>query len=429
MFFFFFLLQNLINLRKVNLHNCKFLKELPNFSKATNLEELDIYPHALVDYSVHPSIFSLAKLVKLNLDGCISLTKFTDAHLPALRHLSLVDCRNLKKFSMTYDNMLELHLRGTYATDLSLSVGCQTLSKLEFLSLGASDIDIPSLIENLKRLKYLELTDCSNLQALPELPSSLEFLYVEGCKSLRTVLFPSAAAEQLKENRKLVQFWNCFNLDEHSLRNIGFNAQINLMKYACQHVTTPNHDYFETFDDCKHNNVCNNVAYTSVVASYQATYVYPGSNVPDWLEYKATVDEIIMIDLSKAQPSPLGFIFCFILSRYYEKEYDNLNSHIAVIECEDDGYIEGSTHMIAIPEPGSNTEMDHVCLMYPKACSRYLAGLAENQTRLKIKVIATAKTETISGVSPTMSWLKAFGVSPINTSTYHNFIQQMELFD
>ncbi|KAJ1419291.1 Leucine-rich repeat 3 [Sesbania bispinosa] len=242
--------QNLVNLKEVILNHAKFLKELPDFSKATNLEVLDVNCcHQL--NSVHPSIFSLNKLEKLDLSLCFSLTKFTsDAHLSSLRYLNLGYCQNLRKFSVKSENITELHLTGIRANALPSSFGCQT--KLEVLVLGASEIkSLPSCIKNLTRLRHLDLRFCSKLQALPELPSSLETLLIDRGRSLKTVLFPSTAAEQLKENRKRVEFWNCLNLDESSLMDIGLNAQINLMKFTYQHLSSPEHDHVENYDDYK----------------------------------------------------------------------------------------------------------------------------------------------------------------------------------
>jgi len=87
-------------------------------------------------------------------------------------------------------------------------------------------------------------------------------------------------------------------LDEHSLINIGLNLQINLMEFAYQHLSTLEHDKVESYVDYKYNH-----------DSYQAAYVYPGSSVPEWLEYRTTKNDMI-VDLSPPHLSPLlGFVF------------------------------------------------------------------------------------------------------------------------
>ncbi|BAT80151.1 hypothetical protein VIGAN_02313000 [Vigna angularis var. angularis] len=91
-------------------------------------------------------------------------------------------------------------------------------------------------------------------------------------------------------------------LDEPSLEAIGLNARINVMKFANQHLSAPKQDDFQNYNDYEKN-----------FYSYQAFYGYPGSRVPEWLEYKSAKYSVI-IDLSSAPPSPVyGFIWCFVL--------------------------------------------------------------------------------------------------------------------
>ncbi|XP_027337257.1 disease resistance protein RML1A-like [Abrus precatorius] len=404
--------QNLVNLKEVKLNNCKFLKELPNFTEAANLEILDLSCCGELT-SVNPSIFSLNKLQKLDLSLCFSLTKLTsDTHLTSLRYLNLEYCEKLQEFSVTSENMIELRFVGIHINALPSSFERQ--SKLEVLVLGASEIEsLPSCIKNFTRLRYLDLRYCSMLQTLPELPPSLETLLAERCRSLKTVLFPSTAVDQLKENRRKIEFWNCLYLDKHSLLAIGLNVQINVMKFAYQHLPSPELDYAENYDD-----------YKDKYDSYQAKYVYPGSRVPEWLEYKTTKD-YILIDLSSAQLLPqLGFIFCFIVSE--DSEYgEKLEFDITISDAESDGkkdsvsmYMTRSFFRIA---------SDHVCVMYDQRCSHYLNSKAKTMTRLKIKVAARAEPNDLRHEPEVV--LKGFGVSPINTSTYHSFVQQVEFID
>ncbi|PNY14448.1 NBS-containing resistance-like protein, partial [Trifolium pratense] len=276
--------QDLVNLKEVRLSNSVLLKELPDFSKATSLNVL-LMEHCPRLESIHPSIFSLENLVQLDLSLCFSLATFTsNSHFSSLHYLNLGFCTKLSRFSANLENIIELDLTAIPINALPASIGFQ--SKLETLVLKLTEIEsIPSSIKNLTRLRKLDIQRCKKLLALPELPSSLETLLVE-CISLKTVMFPSTAAEQFKENKKRVEFWNCLNLDERSLINIGFNMQINLMKFAYQHLLTLEHDSVESYVDYKDN-----------YASYQAVYVYPGSSVPEWFEYKTTKNEMI-VDLS-----------------------------------------------------------------------------------------------------------------------------------
>jgi hypothetical protein len=403
--------QSLVNLKEVILYRSKLLKELPDFSKATNLEVLDI-SHCHDLKSVHPSIFSLGKLVKLNLHFCSSLTKFiSDTRLSSLQYLNLGNCKKLRTFSVTTTSLIELDLTGIQINALPSSFGC--LSNLETLSLGDSLIErIPSSIKNLTKLRKLDIRLCPWIVFLPELPPSLESLIAQDI-SLKAVFIPSTAAEQFKENRKRFEFWNCLNLDILSIIYIGVNAQINLMKFAYQHLSTLEHDdYVESYVDYKYN-----------FASYQAMYVYPGSSVPLWFEYKTTENEMI-VDHSSHHSPLLGFVFCFILAEDFQWCH-RIEMKITAIDADESDGEKDDVH-IYMCRSSFNIESDHVYMIYDKPCSQYLTSIAKSHERFKIKV--TARTVFELRNRPVVG-LKGFGISPINQAIYHNFIHRMEGFN
>ena len=294
---------------------------------------------------------------------------------------------------MTLENIVELNLTGCRSINaLPSSFGCQ--SKLETRKLRATQIkSMPSSIKDLTRLRKLDIKYCKKLVALPELPSSVETLLVYDCYSLKTVLFSSTVAEQLKENKKEVEFWNCSCLDKSSLINIGLNVQINLMKFS------------------------------NFGSDIKAVYAYPGSSVPDWFEYKTTNDDMI-VDLSPPHLSPLlGFVFCFVFKRERSLLLQICRQvifNITTIDVEGDGEKDG----VDIYIPGSSlAKSDHVCMVYHQQCSQLLTKKAKNQAKFKIKV--TARTSAIFPIAESRKVkLKGFGMSPINQSTYHNLIQK-----
>ncbi|RDX71520.1 Protein SUPPRESSOR OF npr1-1, CONSTITUTIVE 1, partial [Mucuna pruriens] len=493
--------KNLVNLKVVDLSECSKLEGMPDLSKATNLEVLILRRCSMLA-SVHPSIFFLAKLEKLDLYYCRSLTTLaTDSHLCNLSHLNLNFCQNLTEFSLVSKNMKELRLRWTNIKAFPSSFGHQ--NTLKSLYLGGSNIKrLPSSIKNLMQLLHLEVSNCKEIQTipglplfletldveyctslltlpklpsflqtlnaqscislqtlpelppflktlnsryckslqnlpelpmfletlnaqsctllktLPELPPFLKYLNVKDCESLKTVLlFPSTSVEQLKENRKRVMFLNCLYLDEHSLVAIGLNAQINVMKFANQHLSTQNHDHVENYSDYDDNHL-----------SYQAVYVYPGSNVPEWLEYK-TIKDYLIIDLSYAPPSPmLGFIFCFVLGKYRDTaRYRRLEVNITLSNVEGEG-MKQSVRMY-IDFWNLTIKSDHECVMYDHGCSSFLNSKAKIQTRFKIQVTVRIQVYYQRTYILPQQVLKGFGVSLISTSTYNSFTQEMELHD
>nr|XP_004510440.1 disease resistance protein LAZ5 isoform X2 [Cicer arietinum] len=396
-------MKDIANLNVLILHSSTLLTELPDFSKATNLTVMDL--HFCVGLiSVHPSVFSLKKLEKLDLSGCISLTSLqSTTHLGSLSSLSLYNCTALREFSVTSKNMNQLNLEHTGIKQLPSSFGLQT--KLEKLHLGHTHIEtLPKSIKNLTRLRHLDLHHCGELQTLPELPPSVETLNVDGCISLENVAFGSTTSEQLKEKKKKVTFWNCLKLNEPSLKAIELNAQINMMNLSHQHISTCD-------GDCDHDH-----------DHGQGMYVYPGSEIPEWLEYSTTTHDYITIDLSSAPYfSQLGFIFGFIIPTI-SSEGLTLTFKIS----DGDGEDEGEGIKVYLDRPRQGIESDHVYLMSEPRCSHYLASRANDQSKIKIKVRAASRTLT-SGYMPVQ--LRGFGVSLITPSKYDKFKQQLELGD
>lgn len=381
-----------MNLKYLKLRSSSQLVELPDLSNATNLEVIDLRVCTGLT-SVHPSVFTLNKLEKLDLGGCFSLRSFqSNIHLSSLRYLSLAGCTALKEFSVTSKEMVKLNLEFTRIKQLPSSIGRQT--KLEKLLLAQSYIEnLAESIKLLTRLRHLDLRHCWKLQSLPELPSSLITLDASGCESLENVTFPSTALQMLKENKTRVAFWNCLKLDEHSLKAIGMNAKINMMKFAHKHVSISRHNY-----------------------DAQGTYVYPGSNVPEWLVYRTTHD-YMTIDLSFANhSSSLGFIFCFIVPQVPSQGFI-LRFNIGVDEGEDIQWY--------LDRPSNEIKSDHVYLIYDVGFSRYLSSRVKDQPKFKIKV--TAESRMLTSEYESLLMLRGFGVSPISTSQYFNLIQHIEV--
>jgi hypothetical protein len=224
------------------------------------------------------------------------------------------------------------------------------------------------------------------------------------------VLFPSIP-EQFNDNRNRVVFTNCLKLDEHSLANIVFNAQINIMKFAYKHVSASEHDFHNKFND-----------------SYQALYVYPGNNVPEWFEYMTTMDYVVIDLSSSTSRSPLlGFIFCFVLGGNW-LTVSPLKFNITICDLEDQGKEEDHFELY-ISRPYASIVSDHVFMIYDKQCSCYLNSEAKDMTKFEIKV-----TTRLSSMHPIIysgmcMKLKGFGVNVIDASAYHSFIQTMGLPD
>ncbi|KAI9119755.1 hypothetical protein K1719_009144 [Acacia pycnantha] len=230
--------QDFVNLRRINLAGCKQLIELPDFSKAQNLNSMVLEScESLCD--VHPSILSLQRLVSLNLNACIKLKKLRgEIPLQSLEKIHLNWCFSLTEFSLTSKEIASLELGTTRIEILDSSI--RHLSKLKQFSLNGSRLkslpinelcclrsleelrlscceqvidklklhilfdalrvlqelhldgcqnltELPNNIKHLSGLSVLSLKNCDRLQSIPELPPSIEELDATNCPSLETI--------------------------------------------------------------------------------------------------------------------------------------------------------------------------------------------------------------------------------------------------
>ncbi|KOM39829.1 hypothetical protein LR48_Vigan04g002700 [Vigna angularis] len=333
-----------------------------------------------------PDIFSFEKIVILKLE--LGRTeKLWDGvqNLVNLKELDLTGSRSLKELP-----------------DLSKA------KYIEVLCLGSCSglTRLPSSFANHTQLLYLDISHCPEILTIPELPLSLESLYAGSCISLKTVFFHSTVVEQSKKNRKQVSFDNCMNLDEPSLEAIWLNARINVMKFAYQHLSAAKQDDFQNYND-----------YDKNYDSYQAFYGYPGSSVPEWLEYKSRKYSVI-IDLSSAPPSPVyGFILCFVLLG----ELDKLKVNIVISDCEGKGVMDRVRVKLnckfrnTFVNKWSSFESQKVVVMYDQKCSNFLNNIAKSLTRFKIMVRTATKDDGSFYSKRIMVGLSGFGLkTPTN---------------
>jgi hypothetical protein len=116
-------------------------------------------------------------------------------------------------------------------------------------------------------------------------------------------------------------------------------------------------------------------------------------------------------------PSPLGFIFCFIVPQVPSEGFI-LRFNIEIDEGEED-------IRLYLDRPRQKIRSDHVYLVSDRGFSRYLNSRVKDQPKFKIKV--TAESQTLTRQYVPLMMLKGFGISPINTSQNLNFVQQMEM--
>ncbi|XP_054780103.1 disease resistance protein RPP4-like [Prosopis cineraria] len=85
--------QDLVNLKMLDLRRSRQLMELPDFSMACNLEEVNLEGCESL-HSVHPSILSLQSLVGLDVSDCRELESLeSETHLESLSDLGVHNCQ------------------------------------------------------------------------------------------------------------------------------------------------------------------------------------------------------------------------------------------------------------------------------------------------------------------------------------------------
>ncbi|XP_056848268.1 probable disease resistance protein RPP1 isoform X2 [Raphanus sativus] len=313
------------NLKWMDLCNSKNLKELPDFSTATNLQKLDLsYCSSLVElpssigsmtslenldlsglsnlvelpYSIGnmtnlkklhlkecsslvelpSSIGNMTNLKELHLKRCSSLVKlpYSIGNMTNLKKLHLKECSSLLKLPSSIGNMTnfeKLNLKGCSSLQKpSFSFGNMThLKKLDLTQLYLSDTgiqEIASWVKKMSRLKTLVINGCTKLVSLPQLPDSLEIIHAENCESLERL-----DCSFYKTKFTELSFVNCFKLNQEA-RNLILKA------------------------------------------STKRWAVFPGETVPAYFSYRATGSSVSMKLnglLDTRFPTSLRFKACLLL--------------------------------------------------------------------------------------------------------------------
>uniref|UniRef100_A0A1J3I586 Putative disease resistance protein n=1 Tax=Noccaea caerulescens TaxID=107243 RepID=A0A1J3I586_NOCCA len=172
--------QDLGSLRHMNLNRCKNLIEIPDLSKARNLECLCLCDcESLVD--LPSSLGHLDKLVKLSMVNCKRLKKLpSNISLKSLKALNLDGCTNIEEFPFVSKDIEKLGLSYTSIEEVPNSI--QGLSKLVELRLTHCKKlkNLPESIGSLDSLIHLTVAYCPSITEFPLLGNGVEILSLNG---------------------------------------------------------------------------------------------------------------------------------------------------------------------------------------------------------------------------------------------------------
>ncbi|KAI9101468.1 hypothetical protein K1719_023950 [Acacia pycnantha] len=458
--------QDLVNLRGLDLGGSKQLAELPDFSKAQNLEWVNLFSCESLSH-LHPSILSLHRLKSLSLTNCINLKDLqSETRLKSLETLSVDNCYSLKEFSLSSESIRFLQLNRTGIESLGSSIG--HLQKLTNLSLNCSRlknipvsefyglrslkdlslcdcgeiidgsklhilfdalqslisfhldgsciiVELPSNIKHLSKLEFLSLMNCKSLQSLPELPPSIKELDATNCTSLKTLIltshteFPLLPLQIMQQNIKpsssIRYLRNLIRLILSDC-NVGNHSLSHIMAFA----------YF-----CLKRGVHRN---------QMVDVCYPGREVPDCFVHNRMTTKapnFITIELSSTINNLQGFIFYSVVPKFNPKESCSYRLKCQIYD--EDGDECGTSLSFVLTNVNSN----HVFLW--NTCGNILTKYpdANYKPRLSFEfyVVIYDRDDFIgfSFMKETRhdGLIEACGVRPIYAPDYHNFPQQMEL--
>ncbi|KFK26946.1 hypothetical protein AALP_AA8G314200 [Arabis alpina] len=174
----------LTNLKEMDLRNSRNLKELPDLSTATNLQELFLADcSSLVKFP--SSIGNATKLKTLSLDRCSSLMELPSSigNLKSIEELILDCCSSLVALPSSLGNstnLMQLSLtKCSNLVELPSSIG--NLHKLQQLCMeGCSKLKVIPMNINMESLENLNLSNCPLLKTFPELSTNISILKLIG---------------------------------------------------------------------------------------------------------------------------------------------------------------------------------------------------------------------------------------------------------
>ncbi|KAF8010819.1 hypothetical protein BT93_J1466 [Corymbia citriodora subsp. variegata] len=234
---------HLNNLKLLSLHSCSNLNVFPKTLNAKSLETLDLFGCSKLENfpeiprkmerleelnlgrtaikELPASIENLLSVKKMHLRNCKNLAKLPSSiyKLQNLKHLSLQGCSNLVMFpkedsadpngNSGFSNLHHLELGGCNLSDVEFLNCSSSFPKLGDLNLSGNKFThLPTCITKYDYLEHLGVSNCNQLQRIPQLPPNLHSLVARSCRSLQEL--PDLSG--LSSNGLDVDFSSCREL-------------------------------------------------------------------------------------------------------------------------------------------------------------------------------------------------------------------------
>ncbi|KAH9725407.1 ADP-ribosyl cyclase/cyclic ADP-ribose hydrolase [Citrus sinensis] len=344
-------INGLRSLKTLNLSGCSKLQNVPEtLGQVESLEELDISGTAI--RRPPSSIFVMNNLKTLSFSGCNGPPSSTSWHwhFPfnlmgqrsypvALMLPSLSGLHSLSKLDLSDCGLGE----GAIPNDIG------NLCSLKQLNLSQNNfVTLPASINSLFNLGQLDLEDCKRLQSMPQLPSNLYEVQVNGCASLVTL---SGALKLCKSKCTSI---NCIG----SLKLAGNNGlAISMLREYLKAVSDPMKEF---------------------------NIVVPGSEIPKWFMYQNEGSSITV-----TRPSYLynmnkvvGYAICCV---FHVPKHSTRSHLIQMLPCFFNG--SGVHYFIRFKEKFGQGRSDHLWLLYlsREACRESNWHFESNHIELAFK--------------------------------------------
>lgn len=452
-----------MNLKAINLRGSSRLLELPDLSKAQNLEFIDLSYCDSLSY-VHPSILSLPKLETLLLKDCSRLKSLqSETPLESLTKLDLSLCRSLNEFSLCLPKIADLDLRDTEIERLRLSTG--RLRNLRTLFLNGLCLEDFSIDESccMTSLEVLALIECGQVVDRPKLHilfeplRSLKELYLEGCglsqlpqnfralSSLHTLSLRGSNVESIPNcfkhfsKLKIIQLQECkrlrslpelppslLHLDATNCSSLetAFTSPLNYRMKSCFLVNCSNLDDASLlrFMESSYFSMMRMLYFHKCINKVYNSVCYPGSRVPEWFGNNRTTKASITVKLAPPFLISPGFVFSVVLSQSSSNSLQSSklkrHSHLKYrFYLREGGRIRDSSEWKDCQDISVKClNSDHVLLWYETYLGVYLQDSTHDT---KITFIFNLDGDLV---------IKEYGVCPIYASDYHKINEEHDLF-